>query len=50
MPAGFGRNNNDDLLNLVYLLGRGSQGDQDLNHGRSLPDGMWRFLQNLATF
>lgn len=47
MPAGFGRNNNDDLLNLVYLLGRGSRGDKDLNYGRS-STGWWVLGGNVA--
>lgn len=50
-----GRNNNDDLLNLVYLLGWGSQGDKDLTTAARSGDGrsweeMQRFRQNLATF
>lgn len=50
-----GRNNNDELLNLVYLLGWGSQGDKDLTTAARPRDGgcleeMRRFMQNLATF
>lgn len=47
MPAGFGRNNNDDLLNLVYQRGRDSQGGQELNPGTSLPE-WWVLRGNVA--